>query len=595
MPATDKITNPVSGAIRDAVTAFDEMVFVQRISRITITPQPNAVVFDFTTIRPTNPIVEIFRLVKDSKGTLLFSSADSVGLAFGLLFDGRFTEHHARVPRLDQNTSYSYRISADDGPRPGAVAIGEFKTGIRSADVVIREIQVWTDGDPGLRGSGEFQFGFGFYNEDDGLVASRNFSRDISAGEIVNLPFGTGAAFRMANAPDSVALFVNAREYDDNIGTTFHSLLPVPIHLPEEPSNEEDDDGESASAIQRLDLPNEHREFDRITFSLNSGPHAIFYVANGWITVQVTNPPPSTVRNFASRSHTSVTSTILGGFGGLRAVTPPGGKPIHFGLGAHGLIAYRLPRVPRERERKWARIATGGAESVTLIAQSETHADLIVVDKGLVRASRYTLDQSHAKVNDWVVIGKDLQPALTVLPLEENGTAVLVGLTQSGEVRASLLRSEGLGSLSWTDLGGSFVGRVAAVQTHGGIEFFAVTAEGGVWHTIWQPNVEADYRWLSLGEKNVEFVSASRDKEGKHVVALTRDRNLIGLSTKDARFPKEWRMLGKLDDLGREEQSLASGVVYSDSAQREQPSSSDPYAKKATVSSFSEALDQDRF
>ena len=100
MSATNKITNQVNEATRIAVTAFDEMVFVQRISRITITPQPNAVVFDFTTIRPTNPIVEIFRLVQETNGTIVFNSGDSVGLAFGLLFDGRFTEHHARVPRL---------------------------------------------------------------------------------------------------------------------------------------------------------------------------------------------------------------------------------------------------------------------------------------------------------------------------------------------------------------------------------------------------------------------------------------------------------------------------------------------------------------
>ena len=89
-----------------------------------------------------------------------------------------------------------------------------------------------------------------------------------------------------------------------------------------------------------------------------------------------------------------------------------------------------------------------------------------------------------------------------------------------------------------------------------------MTAEDEVWHLIWRPTVEADYRWLSLGGKNLEFVSVPEDKGGKHLVALTRDRNLVGLSNKNGRFPEEWRTLGPLDDLGREEQTPSSGANY---------------------------------
>jgi hypothetical protein len=553
---------PISlSSVAHVVREFDEMSFAQRIRKLTVTPQPNAVLIEFTTNVPTIPVVEIFHLAHDPQGDIKFDPSLSVGAQFDFLdaaLGNLFTEHHARVPGLDQNTSYSYRITAGNGPLPASVAIGSFSTGQRSADVVIREIQIWNDGDPGLLASGELDFTFGLYDQDDDLMFDRNFARNIETGEVVDLPFGREPAFRVGNARDSMTIYVQGREHDGPlIGVSFTSPEIIPKHLPEAPTHSDTDEFARADAFQRLELPNETGH-SRLGFSLNSGPQSIFYIINGWFEVEVKNPPPTFVEHFPLDELANTTTTLVQ-MGARQPIHTTDGRMHVFGLGPDGVIAHRLPRVPRQPRRKWELIPTDGAESATIIARARRYFDIITVADGTVRAARRAVDsETPGPAAEWTVIGEDMQPALTAM-LPGNGAAVLAGLTRSGDVRATLLRGGRYGAIRWSELGGYFVGRVAALATDDGIELFAVTAGGEVQTTSWHPDSSTPGRWRSLGGEYVTHVVAIADEAGKHLVALTRERVLLTLLRGRKRFSKQWRVLGTLDDLGREEHTSKLG------------------------------------
>jgi len=267
--------------IEEFLTETDTFAFTQRIRRLEITPQPNAVLFKFRTTQPTVPIIEIFYLTRDTQGTLVFPPDRLVTVKFDFLsaaLGNHFTKHEGRIDGLDQDREFGYRITAGNGSKLPAIAIGSFKTGKRSASFVVRDIQVFNDGDPGVFGaSGEMAFAFGFYNEQEDKVGSRYYHGSISSGELRKLPFGTDPAFQTSAAPDWMAVYVRGQE-DDHFFTPFHEWMSAPLQLPTDPEHHENDDIVTADAFQRLALPNGLGNH-RLGFSLDSGPWGIHYIA----------------------------------------------------------------------------------------------------------------------------------------------------------------------------------------------------------------------------------------------------------------------------------------------------------------------------
>jgi hypothetical protein len=525
--------------------------YTQRITGLTVTPEPNAVRLDFTTNVPTIPIVEIFRHVQTSAGVLVFNTNDVVAVGFDWLdaaLGNTFTEHHARMASLAQTTSYSYRITAADGKRRPAVATGTFVTGRRTGKVVIREIQIWNDGDPGLDASGEFQFVFTVYDDAGNRGPQVRFDRKISSGEVIDLPFGTAPAITLPYAGDTVTVYVLAREFDRGLLEAFSDTASAPLSPPEQPTHSEDDRFVIADAFQQLQLPTNNVEV-RLGFSLNSGPWGIHYIVNGWVDVTVTSPPARSVKKSGTRRRRT---TTLVRQGARQAVYTPSGKAHLFGFGPDGVIAERLPRVRGERRRKWVLVPTDGADSATVVARDEQHVDLIIVKEGTVRIACRTVGNVNTASVEWALIGEGMQPLLTVLTLVDD-TFVIVGLAQSGEVRARLMRDRRLADTEWSALGGRFIGRVAALTTGDNVELFGVTASGEIQYTTWQPDGKAPVTWRSLGEQDATHVFAVEDEDGRHVAALTRDRRLIGALRSETGYLGEWRDLGTLDELGNEE------------------------------------------
>jgi hypothetical protein len=221
-----------------------------------------------------------------------------------------------------------------------------------------------------------------------------------------------------------------------------------------------------------------------------------------------------------------------------------------FGLGPGGLIAQRLPRVPRQTRWQWSLIPTDGAESAAIIARNENEVDIITVARGTVRHGVRQLDETQCGSVEWNVIGEDMQPALNALPLAD-GSILLAGLTCSGDARALLLHAETGQASHWSALGGKFTGRIAALAINGGAELFAVTPSGAVEYTTWHSGEKSPGHWQPLGEDSVSHIFASADHEGNYLFALTPEREVLSMLRGHIHWPESWQKRESLDTLTR--------------------------------------------
>jgi hypothetical protein len=324
----------------------------------------------------------------------------------------------------------------------------------------------------------------------------------------------------------------------------------APPQLPEASSHQAADNFIVADAFQTLQLPNvtgENGE-DRIPFSLDSGHWEIAFVINGTAVVRVVNPPPLSVKSLTELlSSSTVTMTQIGSLHSMR--THAGHKHV-FSLGPDGVIAQRLPRVSKQT-RQWSLIPTNGAQSVAIVARDKNTMDIITVSKGTVRVGSRKLAETADVPVKWKEIGEDMQPSLNTLPLP-NGSVLLFGLTCAGEVRTMLLSSAYSHTNHWRALGGSFIGRVAALAIDDGVELFAVTPQGAVQYTKWHANDKSPAHWLNLGEDAVTHISASADIDGNYLFALTPKRQILTMSRERTRWPESWQKKGSLDKVEAE-------------------------------------------
>ena len=122
---------------------------------------------------------------------------------------------------LAQNAQHSYEIVAD--PMPGspdqttAVSTGTFRTGSRTAEIFFDTIHVRNDGDPGLKGAGEFTFRFSGGDAATGAQQGNVESwgeGDIDAGEDV----AVNRVVTIPAAPHVLWASVSATEEDMSFG-----------------------------------------------------------------------------------------------------------------------------------------------------------------------------------------------------------------------------------------------------------------------------------------------------------------------------------------------------------------------------------------
>ena len=145
----------VAQAAAAAIT-MQKMNPQQAIYALSVQAGIDTVRVSFSTVQPTIPVIR----VEAQDGTLVASSL--------AIFGGLHTDHHALLggaSALDQGTQFNVKIIASGldyrGHPHDAVANTQFTTGTRNVQIFFQEINVLRDGDPGIKGAGDFRFAFG--------------------------------------------------------------------------------------------------------------------------------------------------------------------------------------------------------------------------------------------------------------------------------------------------------------------------------------------------------------------------------------------------------------------------------------------------
>lgn len=243
--ASVTVTTEKTAGLPAVVTEVNSLAggYSQGIYNLTVAPGVDAVIITFRTRQPTNPFIEI---INQDTGKLH---------VWWKRLDKR-TVHQLDMESegyypLAQNAQHSYRIVASAMPgspdQYDAVASGTFRTGSRTAEIFFDTIHVSNDGDPGLKGAGEFTFTF-----DAGDVATEaplgNVEHwgegDIDAGEDV----AVNRVVTIPTAPPVLWAHVSAREDDKSFFAPPYGLCTVGGWVSSSPGSSGGEMGECAFA-----------------------------------------------------------------------------------------------------------------------------------------------------------------------------------------------------------------------------------------------------------------------------------------------------------------------------------------------------------
>jgi len=235
----------------------------------------------FKTAQPTIPVV-----------TATAPDGSQVGASFPL-FGGLRTEHEmllGEVNALPQATEIALKIIA-----PGHNAFGQarevvtnssFKTGSRHATIDFTMIEVRNDGDPGLKGAGDFFWQFGAGDADNSERMGEpwpTLRRDADSGELVPIRKQINISF----APRNLA--VVAAGTDDDSSIVFAPGLPnVGFGLHPEGSGEVTSSTSDHAWVSRHFDIAEMADGTVIPLDLATGNFAVAFTVRGRITINVT-------------------------------------------------------------------------------------------------------------------------------------------------------------------------------------------------------------------------------------------------------------------------------------------------------------------
>ena len=210
--ATVKVTTGKTTGLPGVVIEANELAggFSQGIHNLTVAPSVDAVTITFRTRQPTNPFIEIIN--KDTGKPVFVSQKTDKRQVHQMDMASESPGN-----RLAQNTQHSYRIVASamsGSPDPSdAISTGTFRTGSRTAEIFFDRIHVRNDGDPGLKGAGEFGFTFGAGDALTGVLLGNVESwgeGGIDAGHDV----AVNRAITIPSAPRGLWVQVKATEND---------------------------------------------------------------------------------------------------------------------------------------------------------------------------------------------------------------------------------------------------------------------------------------------------------------------------------------------------------------------------------------------
>lgn len=427
------------------------------IFSLNVKPGVDTIAIAFQTKQPAVPYVELRR-------------HDSGELADGWM-GGDFRQQHQREFNgfgrgLPQDTAFDVLIVAMKDIGGGRVRMGSgahnpevrgaVTTGARTVSFLFDLIHVRNDGDPGMKGAGEFTFTFGVGD----AVTQQRLGPMESWGE-GDIPAGydreVAKTITVDHAPRRMWAQVNAWEDDTfilNPDTQGFGMPGIaPSYDPPGSYGWESDYGSFASVTGHFDT-DETASGRQRGFIMSTGDFSIAYDVFGSMTVTRRNG----VNNF------------------------------------RGLTVGRVKTHPKLIQQVLTRSAVLPAGRTLTVAMSRGFAAVSLKPDGAVIVRTDNPRTGEGCLTD---LGGRFDTSVTLVA-SSHDTLHVIGLTSSGEVVARTVRPGYATEGGWIDLGGAFTGDVTCVARDGLVDVLACDAEGRVFHRT-LPTGERDGDWKHIG------------------------------------------------------------------------------------------------
>ena len=425
----------------------------QGIYNLTVEPGVDSVAMTFRTRQPTNPFVEIIN-AETGEIADLWARPDKLEV-HSMDFDGW------KRP-LAQNALHTYRIVAH--PMPGSFdpnkdeAFGRFRTGSRRVTVFFDKIHVSNDGDPGLKGAGEFKFTFGAgdVSTEERLGSIESWGEgDIDAGDDVDV----NKAVTIESAPRGLWAQVMAFE-DDRYFYPGAGLNVVGMGASFKPPGsfcKETEHYVFAHVTAHFDIGEMLGGPSETPFQMSTGNFSIAFDVSGRLSVEA-----------------------------------------HAGEWFAGPVGPLRPHLFSERVTAFS--VRSGQSAMVAGARGRPHTVILGPD-GAVYHQAAAHDPLASENGSLANLGGRFEGPLTVVASGDDHVS-LFGLSPEGAVLHKTHAPDARPDEDWQTLGGSFVGPVtAAAGADGEIELFALDEDGSVSHrTLADPRRgEPEEEWERVG------------------------------------------------------------------------------------------------
>jgi hypothetical protein len=411
------------------------------------------------------------------------------------------TLHEAGFIGLKHNTHYRFKISTRTGE---AKYEGHFWTGKRSATISFDSVHVRTDGDPGIKGAGEFHFEFGVGDVEtrQKLAPWGSWGKgDIDAGSAIQV----NHSVNLTRAPRELWLAATAIEYDDWEPGPFFAKYDA---YPGPPESHIKDEGSGASAYVTRIFDLDALVADHVA---SMSPSASMLS----VDIPVVLSTPSWA--IAYDVHGRILLTVTRGWWTSDVAVQ--------------LIAEHAKTLRHSSKNiKWS-AAVGGAKG---LARFVVTADGDVHMKGALSSRRpFDVALNGRRVRDGLV-ATAVDDYIHLLAIDDRGTLIstIVDPWTAPDGR-------------WRELGLADVEMVTAAPAPGAVDVVAIAAGDAIVYGRMTLDGEQT-GWDGIGEGADQLLALSHPVFGLTVVASRRGTDIrIARRDSDGRW-MEWRSLGTL-------------------------------------------------
>jgi len=270
---------------------------IEKISKLTIVPEPAALTFNFTTVDPSRPVITIWERIVGNDPAKDMVSSHQLAVALGGAVPG--TIHSIRVAGLPVELPLWFRIdAASEVAGMGAVGsrIGETATLRRYCFVRVLKIEVLQAGgdDGGPEDGNEIDFGFVVFDDETreqlSTVTGGKFD-SVDHGETLHPSFGdkNGDTW-VPKAPDSIVPYIKGVTFDQDLDPSIGPYWAMPDKLPDHLDSGADGTYSWADTFLPFSPPVTVGDFLSGTMVLSTGVTLLSYLTYLRIRTVITDP-----------------------------------------------------------------------------------------------------------------------------------------------------------------------------------------------------------------------------------------------------------------------------------------------------------------